>query len=244
MKKTGMLLALLAAALSSCMSAPPTAKDAGVTFKTAHQALPSNLEWAHRGQAHEVLNQTERIVVLSGGSNPIPDDKWEGFKPPFPWQKNIERNLLFQQSAFLGSPGVPDGQKTFITMGGYTWLVLVKSLSIDYIPSGEKVDFLHSAPGHLVVKTIQKNQVLKWDGPEIYQLTDNKGNYYVMHAFEDPRGPTTDVALPAGWTLKKVEITEPLVITPSEAGYYNIVGDCLGQGYHQYIFADSVWRSN
>ncbi len=239
------LAAIMVISLSSCLSlpfsGPPTAKEAGVTFRTAAQQLPATLEWVQRAQAHEVLNLAERVVVLSAGDNPIPDDRWQGFNPPYPWQKNIERNLLFQQSAFLASPGLPEGQRTSIEMGGYTWLVIVKSLSVDYIPAGEQVDILHSAPGHLVIKTIQKNQVLKWDGPTIYRLMDNRGNYYVMHAYENPAGPTTAVALPAGWTLKEIGITEPLVITPSEGGYYNIVGDCLGQGYHQYIFADAVW---
>jgi hypothetical protein len=62
-----------------------------------------------------------------------------------------------------------------------------------------------------------------------------------MHAYEKATGPTTDVALPAGWTIRKVELAEPLVIAPSQGGYYNVVGDCLGQGYHQYIFAQPVY---
>jgi len=41
-----------------------------------------------------------------------------------------------------------------------------------------------------------------------------------------------------------VELSEPLVITPSQGGYYNVVGDCLGQGYHQYVFADAVYPSH
>jgi hypothetical protein len=238
------LLALaLVISIASCSMTPPTAKAAGVNFSTKPQALPAAIEWVSRSRAHEVLNPVRGIVVLSGGANPIPDDRWESFQPPFPWQKNIERNLLFQESAFLNSPGAPAGERTFITMGGYTWVVLVKAIAVDYIPQGEKVDLLRSAPGHLVVKTIQKAQVLRWDGPAIYQLTDNRGNYYVMHAYEDSAGPTTDVSLPAGWSLRKVEIAEPLVIAPSESGYYNIVGDCLGQGYHQYIFAGPVWPS-
>lgn len=79
----------------------------------------------------------------------------------------------------------------------------------------------------------------------IYQLTDNKGNYYVMHATETGK-PDTTVNLPIGWSLKKVILNEPLIISPFGGGnecYYNIVGDHLGQGYHQYIFADKFYLS-
>ena len=79
----------------------------------------------------------------------------------------------------------------------------------------------------------------------IYQLTDNKGNYYVMHATETGK-PDTTVNLPIGWSLKKVILKEPLIISPFGGGnecYYNIVGDHLGQGYHQYIFADKFYPS-
>ncbi|MEI8093714.1 MAG: hypothetical protein WCG80_05840, partial [Spirochaetales bacterium] len=63
---------------------------------------------------------------------------------------------------------------------------------------------------------------------------------YVMHATETGT-PNLNVTLPAGWSLEKVDLAEPLVITPSQGGYYNILGDCLGQGYHQYVFADAFY---
>jgi hypothetical protein len=77
----------------------------------------------------------------------------------------------------------------------------------------------------------------------IFQLSDNKGNFYVMHATETEK-PDTSVILPLGWSIKQVFLKEPLIISPFGGGnecYYNIVGDHLGQGYHQYIFADSVY---
>lgn len=66
--------------------------------------------------------------------------------------------------------------------------------------------------GKLVLMIIKKCQMLRFEN-EIYQLTDNKGNYFVM----------------------------PLVILPFGKGedyYFNIVGDHLGQGYHQYKYAN------
>ena len=96
--------------------------------------------------------------------------------------------------------------------------------------------------GYLVVKIIKKCQMLRFEN-KIYQLTDNKGNYYVMHATETGK-PNLDVILPKGWTIKKVALQEPLVILPFGKGedcYFNIVGDHLGQGYHQYKYANAYY---
>tara|TARA_B100000900_G_scaffold99150_1_gene81943 strand:+ start:146 stop:415 length:270 start_codon:yes stop_codon:yes gene_type:complete len=83
--------------------------------------------------------------------------------------------------------------------------------------------------GYLVIKIIKKCQIL-WFENQIYQLTDNKGNYFIMHATETGE-PNLDVILPKGWTLNKVSLQEPLVILPfgkEEDCYFNIVGDHLG----------------
>lgn len=80
----------------------------------------------------------------------------------------------------------------------------------------------------------------------IYQLTDNRGNFFVMHATETGK-PDTTVLLPKFWNLKKVMIKEPLIIKPFGGGnncYFNILGDHLGQGYHQYVFADKFYPTN
>lgn len=74
-------------------------------------------------------------------------------------------------------------------------------------------------------------------------MSDGKGNLYVMHATESG-SPTTDVSLPSGWNIQKITITSPLIITPFGGGdecYFNIVGDHLGQGYHQYVYADNFY---
>lgn len=31
---------------------------------------------------------------------------------------------------------------------------------------------------------------------------------------------------------------------PTQGDNYNIVGDCLGQGFHQYVFAEPVWPAD
>ncbi|MEI8094208.1 MAG: hypothetical protein WCG80_08360, partial [Spirochaetales bacterium] len=190
MNKTLFPFALAALSLlTSCVSiSMPTAAEAGIRFETKAEPLPADLEWGHRAVAHELINAKEIVVVVSGGSNPIPDEEWVKYNPPLPWTKNIERNLLFSQTFFMRSPNAPadatgDARYTFREVSGHTWLELAQPVAVDLVPAGEKTDWLKPAPGHLVIKTIRKPQVMRWDGP-IYRLTDGQGNAYVMHATE------------------------------------------------------------
>lgn len=234
----------LAVLLHACSL--PTAKQAGLQFPTTPAfEVSDNIEWQEIGFAKELLNQREKTVAISGGTNPIPLEAWEDFEPKFPWAKNIDRNLRFQKTALLRSPGVPsdcagDDCLTIREYQGYTWVELADPVAVDYIPA--KTDMLKPDPGHLVIKTIQKCQLVYFED-HIYQLTDNKGNFYAMHATE-ATAPDTTVVLPTGWTLRRVALDEPLILVPfgNEGDcYYNILGDHLGQGYHQYIFANPVY---
>ncbi len=245
-KRTLFLLALATLTLlTSCVTVSmPTAAEAGIRFETRAEPLPADLEWGTRAVAHELINAKELLVVVSGGSNAILDADWAKYKPPLPWFRNMERNVLFSKTFFMRSPTAPadatgDARYVYREVSGYTWLELAQPVAVDVVPAGEETDWIKPAPGHLAIKTIKKPQVMRWDGP-IYRLTDGQGNFYVMHATETGT-PTVDVTLPAGWSLEKVELAEPLVITPSQGGYYNVLGDCLGQGYHQYVFADATY---
>lgn len=226
----------------------PTAQEAGIKYPTqpAFQ-VPENIEWREVGIAKELVNIKEKIVIISGGSNPLPLHEWEGLKVCFPWQKNIDRHMLVNKTALVRSPNANSncnltGTDCIIERDykGYSWIELAQPLAVDFIPS--KTDILKPEEGYLVVKTTKNCQIKRFDN-EIYQLTDNKENYYVMHATESGE-PNLDVILPKGWTLKKVSLEEPLVILPFGKGedcYYNIVGDHLGQGYHQYIYANEYY---
>ncbi len=224
-----------------------TAKEVVLNFSTEKSKLPDTLNWKKIGFAKELINQKEMVVVISGGSNPIPIDKWDDFNPSFPYTKNIDRHLLFQQTAFYRSPNTDVNCKEPECIKqreykNYTWVELVKPICVDFV--GGKTDILKPEKGHLVIKTIQKCQTVMFTD-SIFQLTDNKGNYYVMHATETGK-PDTTAALPDGWSLKKVMLRESLIISPfggDNECYYNIVGDNLGQGYHQYIFVDTVYPS-
>jgi len=117
---------------------------------------------------------------------------------------------------------------------------LAQPVAIDYIP--DKTNMLKPEPGHLVVKTIRKCQFMRFEDV-IVQMTDNKGNFYVMHATETGE-PNVHVTLPEGWTVKQVALEEPLMLSPFGSPgecYYNVVGDHLGQGYHQYVFAEDIY---
>lgn len=222
-----------------------TAKEVQLKFSTEKSKLPEILNWNKIGFAKELINQKEMIVVISGGTNPIPLDKWDEFKPTLPYRKNLDRHLLFQQTAFYRSPNTDVNCKETNCIKqreykNYTWVEMAKPICIDFV--GGKTDILKPEKGHLVIKTIQKCQTVMFT-ESIFQLSDNKGNFYAMHATETEK-PDTTVSLPLGWTIKQVFLEEPLIISPFGGGnecYYNIVGDHLGQGYHQYIFADSVY---
>lgn len=235
-------------AISSCMTVSlPTAAEAGLRLDTRPEKTPEDMHWTRVGKAHELISVKELVVVVGGGARPISDADWEKYRPPLPWMKNIERNLLFTDTFFIRSPYTPEDaaaseRYTVREISGHTWIELAQPVAVDFVPAGQKTDILRPAPGHLAIKTIRKPQILRFSG-SICQLTDGRGNLYVMHATETGT-PRMDAALPAGWTLRKMDLAQPLVIAPSQGGYYNIVGDCLGQGYHQYAFAAPTYPGN
>ena len=225
-----------------------TAEEVDLHFSTKKSKIPSTLNWKKIGFAKELINQNDMIVFISGGKNPIPLDKWDAFKPSFPYRKNVDRHILFQKTAFYRSPDTDINCKEVNCIKqreykNYTWVEMAKLICVDFV--GGETDMSKPEKGHLVLITIQKCQTIIFTDT-IFQLTDNKGNYYVMHATETGK-PDLSAALPNGWSLKKVMLKEPLIISPFGGGnecYYNIVRDNLGQGYHQYIFSDAIYPSN
>ena len=65
-----------------------TAKELGIHFSTEKSKLPATLNWKKIGFAKELINQKEMIIIISGGTNPIPLNKWNEFKPSFPYRKH------------------------------------------------------------------------------------------------------------------------------------------------------------
>jgi len=245
-KNTITQLALICILLSLTSCSFESTEEAGIKYATKPSLkVPENIEWKKVGLAKELINVKEKLVIISGGDNPVPIDEWDEFKVRLPWQKNIDRNVLMDKTALLRSPNAKvDCQGsaclTYKTYKDYSWIELAQPLSVDFIPS--KTDMLKPEEGHLVVKVIKKCQIAYFEN-EIYQLADDKGNLYAMHATETAE-PNLEVVLPKGFTLKKVSLKKPLIILPfGEEGdcYFNIVGDHLGQGYHQYQYAGEYY---
>lgn len=224
----------------------PSVEESGLKYPTKPAFdIPTNIQWEEIGMAKEMINIKEKTVVLSGGNNPIPMKEWEKFEARPPWKKNMDRNLLFTKTKLLRSPNVKsdcEGEACFKErkVQGYSWVELAAPLAIDFIP--KETDTMKPEKGHLTVKVIKKCQVTVFED-EIYELSDDKGNKYVMHATETGV-PNLDVELPLGFSIRKVKISKPLVVVPfgdKEDCYLNIVGDHLGQGYHQYKYADPYY---
>ncbi|RNA15388.1 Hemolysin-type calcium-binding repeat (2 copies) [Brachionus plicatilis] len=219
--------------------AVPSCEKVGLKYSTNRTKLPDIIEWSQIGFAKELMNNLNKVVVVAGGESPINEQKWQEFEPSFPYGKNVDRNLIFKKSFFMRSPDTDINCKNescikIANYRDYTWIEMAKLVCMTYIPS--KKDTFSPPPGYLVSNTIKKCQTILFED-EIYELNDGRGNFYVMHAFEK-NGPSLDVVLPNNWTLKRFNISEPLIISPfgsqSEC-YFNILRDSLGQGYHQKI---------
>lgn len=238
------LIAFSIVFFSACLSID-TIEESGISYLTLPSELPDDLLWAQIGSAKELINVRKKIVIVSGGSNPADIDEWENFRSGFPWRKNIDRNLLFDSTYFYRSPGIASDCTVCISEVEYkkhSWVKLAQIVGVTFIP--EKTSILKPDEGHLVVKTIEKCQsILYLKGKEVFELSDDKGNSYIMHATEKSN-PNLDVVLPEGWLLESRILEEDLVIGPFGGGdfcYYNILGDHLGQGYHQVEYSDEIF---
>ena len=199
--------------------------------------------------AKELLNIRTFEIVLGGGANPMPDEAWAGFRPRLPWIKNSTRFLLFDDSCFFRSPGVPadcvgDACVRFIEEFNHTWLLLTTLDNAICLPNAAGCPGDAITPGHVSVSAINKCQQLRFNGPTIYELSDPADNRYVMHATATGTPDTSAVQLPPGWQLQAKTISAPLVVEAAGGGaacYHNIVRDNLLQSYHQHVFAGPQW---
>ncbi len=242
--KAFITLALLVMIATSCVKID-LLEDTGIRYSTVPSIGSADTLWTQIGLAKEIININEQLVFISGGENPVPIENWNDFKPIFPWLKNIDRQLLFDSTYFYRSPGVSSNCsycQIHMDYKDHTWVKLAEIIGITYIP--DKTDLNDVEPGHLKIQTIEKCQLLYYKaGSTVYDLTDNKGNYYIMHATENGN-PSIDVDLPEEWTISTRVLNTPIILGPFGGGdycYYNIVGDHLGQGYHQYIYANDYF---
>lgn len=227
----------------------PSLEDRYTTVQSTMPDNPTCVGMSEEGPriAKEIINLETDVIYIGGGTKPIPDDIWPAFSFRLPILKNSTRNLLFDESCFYRSPGVPadcEGiDECFIEeeLVGYSWvrLTTLEGQTCLPDPSGCSGDVVK--PGYVSISTIAKCQRIVFEGPIIYEMTDDKANKYVMHATGDGIPKTTEQTLPEGWSVVERTIDEPLVLLPFGGGdecYYNIVRDNLVQSYHQYVYTD------
>jgi len=227
----------------------PTLKRSYATIQSTMPDDPTCAGGSEEGPkiAKEIINLETDVIYVGGGANAMPDDVWANYSFRLPIFKNSTRNLLFGESCFYRSPGAPANcegdEECFIEeeLVGYSWvrLTILEGQSCFPDPSGCSGDQV--AAGYVSISTIAKCQRLVFAGPVIYEITDDKGNKYVMHATGDGIPKTTEPQLPAGWSLAERTIDEPLVLLPFGGGdecHFNIARDNLVQSYHQYVYVD------
>lgn len=183
------------------------------------------IKWTNLTEAHEIINVGGVITNPSApmatykaaddpdspGDTMIPDAVWYAdYAPPLPYIANTTRNLQFNQSSFIASPGAPDGVTNYVfTSDGYSWAAMSEAINAmwpyyaaDY--SGlSAVNAYYAgnlvttpAPGVVKVTANFKAQYMKFwaneDGAkpgtkgavplERYIVKDEWGNKYIMHA--------------------------------------------------------------
>ncbi|MEB3311134.1 MAG: DUF4114 domain-containing protein [Snowella sp.] len=144
------------------------------------------------------------------GNNEIPEEVWIDYTPPLPYIKNTTRNLQFNESQFIASPGEQIGVTSYITTSdGYTWAAMSTAInamwpynSADYSGIASQSAYyagnivVTPSAGVVKVTANYKGQNMKFwanedglasDNPNAikldrYFVIDEWGNEYIMHA--------------------------------------------------------------
>lgn len=201
---------LLLALVAACSNADSSSDD--------------DIQWNLLEEAHEIVDAStvmtapeEPLATYKSADDPnapgdteVPDDVWPDYEPPQPYLKNTTRNLQFNESSFIASPGEPDGVTRYVTTSdGYTWAAMSSAKSAmwpyrrsDYtgLPAVNAyyAGNLVTTPLAGVVKVTAnfKGQYMKFwanedgvppDTPgavplDLYFVVDEWGNEYIMHA--------------------------------------------------------------
>lgn len=240
--------ALLAATLVAALPSTSWAAPAPLP-RTECPTIP----WMPLSEAHEVINlepvqeDPENAVdtYKSGGDNEIPDELWPSYVAPDPWLKNSTRNLQFQMSQFIASPGGEICETIYdTTPDGYTWGSMSSAINAMWpylrdqyvMPSNLGPYFagnytLTPAPGDIKITTNYKAQNMEFyayegggdSGTPImrYFITDQWGNEYIAHATsaetpEELADAFNAAVLPEGWAKDARYLEENLIIRPAE----------------------------
>jgi hypothetical protein len=245
-RRAAWLLAALLGVTAGCSSLPDS-KHAGTRYDTTPSPWPADGACINpqRGAlvAKEVLMGRTRTVVIAGGPNPISDQAWATYRPGGANQKNSDRHTMFTRSCFARSPAAPpdcvgESCRRTVESDGHTWVELSRIEAVDCLPAEGRCDPASIRPGQLAIIVTYKCHEMVFEG-RAFLLQGPRGEEAVMHATADGQ-PTTDVALPPGWSLRETVLAKPLVIHPfggAGACYYNILRDAKAQSFHQIRYA-------
>lgn len=225
--------------------------DAGVSYETVSIAWPEDTECINDDTpevAKEIVIGSTLMVAVAAGDNPVSDSAWAAFRPGLGNTKNSTRNLQFEDSCFARSPWADEDCQgedcaTIVEVKGHTWMELSQILAVDCLPSGKTCNPSKLTPGELAVIVTRKCHQLTFVGEHIF-LHGPNGEEAVLHASPGTQEPTTDVALPEGWSIEKKTLDEPLTIHPfggEGACTYNVIRDALEQSYHQIAYAGDTY---
>ena len=181
-------------------------------------------------------------VYLAGGTNPIPEDKWEGYDPPDGYIKNTTRNAQLSWQDVLTSPDSADSETYITTSEGYTWLFVAQIVSANWpfdptdyedsdvtFESGYHVAALTTTPPDGVIKysANTKNADVTWyekdeNGQPIerYFIRDSWGSLYIMQTSgvtnqDDVKDNFFSAVLPSGWVMFSGFLKQDLKTSPA-----------------------------
>ncbi len=186
--------------------------------------MESTQPWNLLEEAFEIINiqpivvdATQPVLTYKSaddpnipGDNEIPAELWPDYVIDPPYIKNTTRNLEFNESQFIASPGEPLGSTSYITTpDGYTWAFMSEAINTmwpynqaDYEGIAAQSSFhagnfvIQPLPGVVKVTANFKGQNLKFWANENgvapgtpdavpldrYFVSDQWGNEYIMHA--------------------------------------------------------------
>ena len=255
MKSSRSLLAGVAALssvtlLTLAIAAPSaSARPAPMQKGTECPTIP----WKPLEVAHEVIDigpiqedpQAAVNTYKAGGSNEISDEAWPNYVPPDPWVKNSTRNLQFQMSQFIASPGAAICDTIYdTTSDGYTWGSMSSAINAMWpydrsqyaapsnlgpyfagnftlTPLGSDVKLTANYKAQNMEFWVTEND--QPDGEKIlrFYVTDQLGNTYIAHATSADSPAALEQAfdaaqLPDGWKKTKRYLDKDFTIRPAE----------------------------
>jgi Ca2+-binding RTX toxin-like protein len=175
-----------------------------------------DIEWTDLVDAHEIINidgvltdPSKAMATYKAADDPdspgdtmIPDSVWDaGYEPPLPYIANTTRNLQFNQSSFIASPGEPDGVMSYVfTSDGYSWGAMSEAINAMWPYNSADYTGLSAVNAYYAGNLVT-------DPPDgVVKVTANfKAQYMKFWANENGVEPGTEGAVPLNRYIVKDE---------------------------------------